>query len=246
MAVSQGDPVRELKAAGRDLSEVPISRLPAVFDKVAFLCVNSYRSYRANLGVGPINDAVLVAKCLKRFGFEIWFLHNPHARNFLEYVGAFLERTGKQLVLFYAGQGTKATAEGDQAFVFDDGAVMEEEFVSHLKEKKTQQSKLVLITDDCHSGSIWDLQPGNPKAKKLVPGIISCSVVSDVVPAKQTVVEGIEQGAFAYNLTKTLFAEPLLTPAELGGKLKAVLRKYSQTVSVGTSTPALMGKPLFS
>jgi hypothetical protein len=123
---------------------------------------------------------------------------------------------------------------------------MEEEFITHLKENKNPTSKIVLATDACHSGSVWDLQPGSKKAKALPPGLITLSVVSDVQPPKQTMVAGVEQGAFTYNLTKTLQLEPLVTPGEISGKLRAVLKKYAQTFSVGTTTPALLSRPIFT
>jgi hypothetical protein len=247
MSITQiGDPVRELKTAGHDLCQIPLARLPPSIEKAAFLCVNSYHSYRSNLGIGPINDAVLFARCMKSFKFEIYFVHNPHAENFLQYLDAFVAAVSKHLVIYYVGQGTKVRTEGEEAFVFDDGPVMEEEFIAHLKKNKNPTSKIVLATDACHSGSVWDLQPGSKKAKALPPGLITLSVVSDVQPPKQTMVAGVEQGAFTYNLTKTLQLEPLVTPGEISGKLRPVLKKYAQTFSVGTTTPALLSRPIFT
>lgn len=173
-------------------------------------------------------------------------MHNPHAQNFLQYFDAFLAAVSKQLVIYYVGQGTKVRTEGEEAFVFDDGPVLEEAFIEHLNDNKNPTSKIVLATDACHSGSVWDLQPGGKKTKRLPPGLISLSVVSDVQPPKQTIVAGVEQGAFTYNLTKALQSEPLVTPGEIGGKLRPVLKKYAQTFSVGTTTAALLSRPILT
>jgi hypothetical protein len=248
MAVAQGDAVRELKMAGHDLSGIPISRLPVSFDKVAFLCVNSYVSYRHALGVIPVNDAVTFAKCVKNFGFAIYFFHNPHARNFLKYLDVFLNSTTKQLVLYYVGPGIKDgaadTTGEDVAFSFDDGPISDGDFLAHIAEQKVPSNQLILITDTGRSGSIWDLHAGNKRTRKLPPGIVSVWASKSSTTENQTV-PGVDEGIFTHNLTKTLTAEPLITPSELGRKLKSILKRYAQSSSVGTTTPALLNAPIF-
>jgi hypothetical protein len=248
MAVAQGDAVRELKMAGHDLSGIPISRLPVSFEKVAFLCVNSYVSYRHALGVIPINDAVAFAKCVKTFGFAIYFFHNPHARNFLKYLEVFLNSTTKQLILYYVGPGIKDgapdTTGEDVAFSFDDGPISDGDFLAHISEQKVASNQLTLITDTGRSGSVWDLHAGNARTKRLPPGIVSIWASKSSTPENQTV-PGIDEGVFTHNLTKTLAAEPLITPSDLGGKLKSILKRYRQSSSVGTTTPALLNRSIF-
>jgi hypothetical protein len=109
------DPIRDLKEYGRDLAAIPVSRLPASFEKAAFLCVNTYASYRLNIGVTPINDAVIFAKRLKKFGY---------ARSFLKYLDRFSGRWPGSSCCSTWGTGTGRAGGGDspdQAFVFDDG-----------------------------------------------------------------------------------------------------------------------------
>jgi hypothetical protein len=99
------DPVRQLKTYGRDVLGIPLCNLPSSLRKAAFLCVNTYTSYRLALGTGPIRDAVTLAKVLKNFGFEIFFLHNPHVRNFLKYLDVFFRVTSETFLLYYVGRG---------------------------------------------------------------------------------------------------------------------------------------------
>jgi hypothetical protein len=248
-----GDPVRTLKSLGRDIASIPLSRLPTAIEKAAFLCVNSYTSYRLSLGTGPINDAVSFAKLMKQYGFEIYFMHNPHCRNFLKYLDAFFKATSKELVIYYVGHGTNVRdtsgdeADGqDEAFVFDDGFIVDDDLITHLSDNKNPDSEVVLVTDACHSGTIWDIQAGNVKGRQLPPGVISISAAADAQTAKQTMIDRVDQGVFTYNLCKTLKSEPYLTPNELAAKMKTILKKYQQTFVVGTTSPKFLTEPLFS
>lgn len=246
------DPVRRLKELGRDVSSVAISRLPTNLTKACFICVNSYTSYRLSLGTGPINDAVSFAKCMKNFEYEVFFLHNPHSRNFLKYLDAFFKNTSVELVVYYVGHGTSVkdvsgdeTDGTDEAFVFDDGTISDDTLIDHLIDCKHPDSKLILVTDACHSGTIWDIQGGNVKGRQLPPGIMSVSAANDKQTAKQTVINKQDQGIFTYNLTKILKSSPELSPNELATKMKSALRKYGQTFTVGTTSPEMLTEPLF-
>jgi hypothetical protein len=185
---------------------------------------------------------------MRHFEFDIYFTHNPHSRNFLKYLDLFFAGTVKRLVVFYVGQGAglRSAAEGGEALVFDDGEVPEDALVTHLIENKHSSNEIILVTDLCHSGTIWDIQSGKVNGRQLPPGIVSISCATDAKTAKQTQVGGIEQGIFTYNLTKTLREEPFASPSELYGKLRAVLKKYAQNFSIGASTPALLNKPLLA
>ncbi|OHT03063.1 Clan CD, family C14, metacaspase-like cysteine peptidase [Tritrichomonas foetus] len=247
------DPVRRLKTYGRDLSTIPISRVPTDLEKCCFICVNTYKSYRLNLGVGPMNDAVSWAKCMANYGFHIFFLHNPHSRNFLKYLDTFFANTSQHLVVYYVGHGTSVTDlngdedDGkDEAFVFDDGVITDDDLIDHLLENKHQDSVLTLVTDACHSGTIWDIQAGNVHGRELPPHIMSVSAASDVQTAKQTMISSQEQGVFTHNLTKILKTSPSATPTEIGQKIKAALKKYQQSFVVGTTSPELLNEPLFT
>ncbi|OHT08161.1 Clan CD, family C14, metacaspase-like cysteine peptidase [Tritrichomonas foetus] len=246
------DPVRRLKEYGRDLGTIPISRLPTEIEKAAFICVNTYTSYRLSLGTGPMNDAVSFAKCLKSSGYQIYFLHNPHSRNFLKYLDAFFKNTTYELVVYYVGHGTSVTDTDreesdrkDEAFVFDDGVIVDDVLIDHLIDNKNPDNKLILVTDACHSGSIWDIQGGNVHGRELPPNIMSISAANDAQTAKQTMINRQEQGIFTYNLTKTLKKNPSMTPRELQASMRTILRKYSQSFSIGTTTPSLLDEPLF-
>jgi uncharacterized caspase-like protein len=245
------DPVRELKTYARDLAAIPLARVPTTLKKVVFLCVNSYTSYRLNLGKGPINDGLSFAKLLKNYQYEIYYLHNPRVRNFLQYLDVFFQNADK-LVIYYVGHGTTVrdldddeSDKQDEAFVFDDGVVPDDDLITHLIDNKKPGSQIVLVTDACHSGSIWDIQAGNVKGRKLPDGIISVSASNDAQTAKQTVINRLDQGVFTYHLTQILKQDSSLSPNDLAPKMRTALKSYAQSFTVGTTTSSLLNKPLF-
>jgi hypothetical protein len=141
---------RELKTFGRDLAAIPFSRVPTTMKNVAFLCANTYTSHRLNLGKGPINDGLSFAKCLKNYKYEICFILNPHCRNFLSYLDLFF-KNADNLVVFYGGDGTTVRdidheAGGqDEAFVFDDGTIRDDDLITHLIDNKKPGSHVILV-----------------------------------------------------------------------------------------------------
>jgi hypothetical protein len=246
------DPVRQLKIYGRDVAGIPLSRVPPHFNKVAFLCINTYTSFRLALGAGPLNDALHLAKILKNTGFEIYFLHNPHVRNFLIYLDLFFKNTTNQLVFYYVGRGTtlrtpnaNSTDPRDQSLVFDDGIVSDDDLCTHLLENRNPSSEIILITDACFEGTIWDIRNGYVKGRRLPPNIIALSASVDFNVSKAHQVEKLEQGMVTYNLAKILKVEPELTPNEIVERMKPILRTYAQTFTVATTTPTLLIEPLF-
>lgn len=247
------DPIRKLKSYGHDLSAMAMSRIPKNIVRCGFICVNTYRSYRLNLGTGPINDAVSIAKALKTyFGFEVYFLHNPTSKTFLKYLDFMLQNTDDHLVFFYVGHGTTLKdTQGDEndgydeAFVFDDGNIVDDVLIDHLIKNKREDNYITLITDACHSGSIWDIQGGNVHGRQLPQNIISIAAAADSQTSKQTMIDRLEQGVFTSNLAKCLKKQQDITPNQLKTAMKKILRSYGQTCTIASTTQSLMDEPLF-
>jgi hypothetical protein len=246
------DPLRSLKAIGRDVTLITVARLPASFERVAFICVNTYTSSQLNLGKGPLNDAVSFANVAKKAGFEIFFLHNPRCKTFLSYLDAFFARTSNRLIFYYVGHGTNVrdmdgdeSDRQDEAFVFDDGTVIDDVLLQHLCEKKHPDSALVLVTDACHSGSIWDIPTITIRGRNLPPNVLSLAAANDAQTAKQTMIDRKDQGVFTYNLAKILNADLHASPRDIAAKMKPALKSYAQSFTVGATTPSLVDVPLF-
>jgi hypothetical protein len=85
-----------------------------------------------------VNDAVAIGTILKDFGYDVYFLVSPHRADLLKILDTFFANTTGQFVLFYASHGHGVLEELDEefdpdnAFVFADGVVREDEPIAHL------------------------------------------------------------------------------------------------------------------
>lgn len=244
--------LKKLKSLATEIIKTPISRLNEQ-ENVCLIVCNTYSSYRLSLGDGPLNDAISFATSIKSYGFKQYYLHNAHSKIFLKYFDALLEKTSKHLIIYYVGHGTtvadvnKDEDDGsDEAFVFEDSTLIDDILIEHLIDKKNANSRLTLVTDACHSGSIWDIQGGNVNGRSLPQNIMSISASNDKQTAKQTVIDRKEQGIFTMNFVKALKAKPSITPKDLLSTLKKELKKYSQTCTIAMTTKSLNNLPIFS
>lgn len=240
-----------IKKYGTDITNVPIERLPKNLSRVGFVCINCYIGTRYSLGDGPLNDGYNMAKCLKAYGFQVFYTLDIKQKGFLDKLNFFLQTVKTQLCVFYVGHGTSVRdvhgdeQDGmDEALVFVDGNVIDDVLIDNVIEYKNETNKVVFISDCCHSGTIWDLQAGNIKGRQLPPGLMSVSAANDRQTAKQTMVGRTEQGMFTYNLMKTLKADHDMTANECKKRLATALRRYAQTVTLGATTPELLNEPL--
>jgi hypothetical protein len=101
---------------------------------------------------------------------------------------------------YYTGHGISVTDfngdeedEKDEAYVFDDAFIIDDQLLTHLKQYKTSGSfKVVLLSDCCHSDCIWDLKEDS----SLPQNLISISTAKDTNTSKQTFVDSKDQGIF--------------------------------------------------
>jgi hypothetical protein len=238
-----------LKTFGRDLTGIPLSRLPTTLKKAAFLSVNSYDSYRMNLGTGPINDALSIAKCLKNYDFNVFFMLNAHCTNFLNYLDAFLKQTTVQLLIFYVGQGvttpdveSEDTGESDPAFIFDDGVIRGGDVVCHLSCNKNADCQVLLITDACQPGTIWDIRG---REGTLPANIVSIAAATGAQRAKSAKLSHLDRGVFTFQFTSLLKGDPELTPNQMAAGLTELLKPHGQVVLLGATSPSLLDQPTF-
>jgi hypothetical protein len=138
----------------------------------------------------------------------------------------------------------------DEAYYFEDGVLLDDILLDHLISQKNPNSSVILISDCCHSGSIWDLTDFQ---KDVPPRVISISAAQDAQTSKQIVVSKevlnivskVEAGVFTSGLFDALKANQALTPLELKAKLDAQLRKYQQTVTLETTSAEMLKESLF-
>jgi hypothetical protein len=246
------DPIRRLKEIARDAQAIPLQCLKEM-NKVFLICINTYRSYQLNLGTAPLQDAFQFARIVKRYGYDIFYIHNPHAATFLDYFDQFLSLTGVHLLFLYVGRGTSVpdvsgdeTDGLDEALVFDDGNIIDDDLITHLVRHKNQRSVLTLLTDARHPDAIWDMAEKAKNGQPVPPGVRSLSAELRLQTTTATIdaVIRVEKGAFVQALTQGLRQDGRATPSSLEALVTDSLKEVGQVYTFGTTSPELADEPL--
>lgn len=194
-------------------------------EKVALLFINSYLGTSFSLGDGPCNDGLTMRKQLKDRGYECFIYFDIDARSFLDVMASFTSAPFKRLVIYYSGHGTyfndksgDETDGRDEAFVFKDAAILDDD-LNTLIRTANKDCELLLLSDCCHSGSIFDLD-------ESLPNVLAVSAAQDDETAKQTRIERKDQGVFTYYFWKLI--DETKSIAEIKDRLNYKLSKYHQ------------------
>lgn len=146
------DSIRQLKLNARDLANTPLARIPKKLARVAFIVCNTNRSYRQGNGVSPIERATLLASLFKDFGYEVFYIANPHIPLFVEYFKLFLQRTSQHLFFAFIGQGDET---GTESLIFDDDAMEDDEFISLVNGYRFPGLEMTIFSDFTYDGSVF-------------------------------------------------------------------------------------------
>jgi hypothetical protein len=250
-SVDQADTLQSLEAIATNLNGKEPSDVTDD-DKVCFICCNTYTKPRLALGVGPLNDALTVAENHVTRGFTVFFLHNPTIDLFMKFLPHFLKSVKTALTVFYTGHGASIRdtngdeSDGlDEVMVFDTGYIVDDRLLETLKECANGSARVFLLSDCCHSGSIWDLQSAIANNQTLPANLLSLASAADSQTAKQTTVNHMSQGIFSYYLWKALHDKPKATPNDLVRSISSNLKRFNQKVVAVASTPGMLIEPLF-
>ena len=198
-------------------------------------------------------DAFNLARIIKQRGYQVFFIYNPHASIFMQYFGAFLEGTDNHLIFMYIGRATGVqdlngdeTDGVDEALVFDDGVIIDDDLVNCLVHFKNPNSRLTLVTDAAYKDTIWDMQEKAENGKPIPPNVLSLSAETKMQTLTATIEAEarVEKGEFANALTRAFRANVEATPNELQRLTESTLREAGQVYSVGTTSPELLDQPV--
>jgi hypothetical protein len=236
-----------LSSLGTDVKKIS-SSLPTNLTKAVFIACNTYTRPDYSLGVGPMNDAITVAQYMNSIGFKVYFIHNPKSTEFKQYFAHFLKHTQQQLLCYYTGHGASVNDDNgdeadkkDEALVFDDAFVRDDVLVKLLIESgKPAGSKVTLLNDCCHSGTIWDIERGAPS------GIQCISAAKDSETAKQTSMEGSDRGIFTFYFFKLLSNQANLSPKEMEKQIGQYMTRFTQQYTASAVPSSLLNQPIFS
>ncbi|OHT12595.1 Clan CD, family C14, metacaspase-like cysteine peptidase [Tritrichomonas foetus] len=236
-----------------DLSpnKVPPQLADGISSKVLLIVVNTYTKPKYQLGVGPLNDSITVAINHKKMGYKMVFLHNTTPKIFKSWLQFVLEKSETDLTIFYTGHGCSVVDKSgdesdgyDEVMLFDTGYVIDDELAEYLAQYAHGQ-RIVLLSDCCHSGSMWDIQ-SHPGMKGVIPdNIMSISASKDDQTAKQTKIKSTDQGIFSYYFWDLFNKDQNITTKQMETKINPYISRFKQHFTYATTSPSMLDEPIF-
>ncbi|KAA6396695.1 MAG: hypothetical protein EZS28_007774 [Streblomastix strix] len=239
-----------------------------------FFC--PYEDLPHTLDVGPVNDALLMSQLFLNRGYNVVYLCDATPHEYYKWMDWLLSNVQKEFVSFFSGHGTQMT---DKTGLETDGLTevivlynakskknqsvtkitpikgitdeTVEDTVMHdlIISKDYPDTRVVLLTDCCHSGTMFNFdQPISPNAKLNSPQsqtikIVCVGAAVDAQTAKQTVQGNIESGVFTYNFTQLVKSKPATTFNELNTYMVKNVAKY-QTIQLTGTSSSLYSQPV--
>jgi hypothetical protein len=249
------NPIRRLKEIARDAQQIPLEVFRQRMERVFLISINTYTSYDMNIGSGPFEDAFQLARIIKLNGFEIFYIHNPHAATFLNYFDKFLSLTTNHLIFLYVGRGTSVAdlngdeSDGyDEALVYDDANIIDDVLVTHLVNHKNPENIITLLTDARHKDVIWNMHEKAEDGRPIPPGVRSLSAERRFQTMTKTLDEDVrvEKGAFVHAITEALRNDVKATPRSIEQLVTDRMREVGQAYTFGTTSPELVDLPLLT
>lgn len=247
-----------LKSVGKQLNSKKFDLISKDdLDRVCFITINTYKRPDFHLGVGPMNDAYIVASNHHRRGYKVFFLHNSSRDEFLTYLKFFIQYTTKLLTVFYAGRTTSLQTNnyqeeniGEQknnsvkAMIFEQGYVIDHDIGIILSNFKINQAKVIFISDCCHGGPIWYFD-SSYFFVNLPTNIISISVENSNDISDYDKILITNDGIFTIWFWRISNEYPNVTPCELNEKIGPQLKKFGLSIVYHSTSQDLYQKPLF-
>lgn len=245
--------ISQLTELGQDLSKVDVKDFHPKPNSCFLIC-NSYTKPQYKLGVGPINDAITCGANLAYLGYHIYFLHDPHHNTFLAFFQKFLSETSGNLVLYYTGHGAQIKDRSgdeddgyDEVMIFDSGYIIDDTIADYIVKYLKNDTRVVLLADCCHSGTIWDIPESLDLAKSrgFPKNVMSISSAADTQTAKQTQFNKMNQGVFTYNFWTIVRNNPKVTATEIKRILDPELTRFNQMLVYNITSDGIQNEPIF-
>lgn len=249
------DAIKCMDMLGTCVNEIePTAVEPYIKDgismKVLFIICNTYENPKYKLGVGPLNDSITVAINHYKMNYRMIYLHNSTTTHFLKWLRFILKRTETDLTIFYTGHGTYIRDRDgdeddghDEVMLFDKGYVVDDELCRYLC-KYAHGQRIVLLSDCCHSGSMWDIQ-SMMKGEKIKPNIISISAAKDNQTAKQTKIQSSDQGIFTFFFWQIFNQNQKISTKEMEKKINPSISRFNQHFTFASTVDTLPDEPIF-
>lgn len=102
----------------------------------------------------------------------------------------------------------------------------------------------MLLSDCCHSGTIWDIPETLSEASRFPPNILSVSVSTDRQTAKQARIGRNSQGIFTFNFFTVVRNNPGITIGDVQKLLTPELSKFGQQVEMYPTRQEMLYRPV--
>jgi hypothetical protein len=115
-----------------------------------------------------------------------------------------------------------------------------------ITSKEYPETRVVLLTDCCHSGTMFNFDQEIPGSASLTTpplNVVCVGSALDSQTAKQTSFKGVEAGVFTYNFVTLLNDKPNATFHELQSYMSKNIQRY-QTIQLTGSSPTLYNQPI--
>ncbi|KAA6392515.1 MAG: hypothetical protein EZS28_011959 [Streblomastix strix] len=247
-----------------------------IIENCIALFFNPYEGLPHTLEIGPINDGVLMAELFLGKGYNVVYLCDATPHEYYKWMDWLLSNVENELVSYFSGHGTqvpdktgkefdglsevlvfynakKKTASSSVKITPVQGITDEtvEDTAMHdlIISKDYPQTRVVLLTDCCHSGTMFNFdetlplfgKPITPKTKRI--NIVCVGAALDSQTAKQTVQGSIESGVFTYNFTQLIKSKPESTFKELEEYMVKNIKKY-QTIQLTSNDQNNLNKQI--
>lgn len=221
--------LRSLKSSREEIKNIksnPMDDISADDDseekKICIIICNSYDHTPYALGDCALNDGILSFYEISKFGYKAYLYHDITKAEFKHILLKALRTNADKLVVYYIGHGTRARNRNekdgwDECILCMDGAIVDDE-LANIVLKNNQCKKVSLISDCCHSGSIYDI----PSRED----IITLGACQDDQTAKQDWIDHRGNGVFSYYFWK--FVKNVNDATNLKKKIDAKIHPYRQ------------------
>lgn len=247
----------QLNSLAIDVSGLSPESFQKGIARVCFIAANSYSTGGGgSLGVGPLNDAITVAANHRVMGYHVYYLHDGKMSQWKAFAEMFMELATERLTLYYTGHGSSATDENgdeadgsDECFCFVDTYIIDDDLAAMVKSHYKGNARWCLLSDCCHSGTIWDIPTDIKKAEKEFPAnVISMSAAQDAEQAMQVSgMDGVESavGAFTCLFFKSVRERVDATPNDVLVAVNSGIEGYGHQAVFTPTSRGIMDEPIF-
>ena len=140
---------------------------------------------------------------------------------------------------------TKAEMKKMEVMVFDDNYIVDDLLAELIQDFANGKTKVVLLNDCCHSGTLWDIPLNQEEAMEFPANVICISAADDDETAKQGKQGNNDQGFFTFFFFQEVRRNRAITPQDILDNVSSQLKTYEQCVVASPTREELMTTAIF-